>query len=235
MPSSAWTSRSAGCVKYGCSSTWLTAGTTSVRVDQPAEELRAEVRDADRARPAVGEERLGGLVGADRVLEVGRHRLMQQVQVDVVDAEPAQAGLEADLRGVVAVVADPQLGGDEDLVAVDAGAADALADLALVVVGGGGVDQPVAVAQRGLDGGGGLLGRALEDAQAEGGHRDAVVQRQGRGRAGVIVRSSRVSVSGGVPSSWPAGRAPAGRPSRLRRCRAPGAGRRRRRASASRS
>ena len=187
MPSSAWTSRSAGCVKYGCSSTWLTAGTTSVRSISRAEVLRAEVRDADRARPAVGEERLGGLVGADRVLEVGRHRLVQQVQVDVVDAEPAQAGVEADLRGVVAVVADPQLGGDEDLVAVDAGAADALADLALVVVGGGRVDQPVAVAQRGLDGGDGLLGRALEDAEAEGGHRDAVVQLQAGVVAGVIV------------------------------------------------
>jgi hypothetical protein len=31
IPSSACTSRSADCVKYGCSSTWLTAGTTSVR------------------------------------------------------------------------------------------------------------------------------------------------------------------------------------------------------------
>jgi hypothetical protein len=51
--------------------------------------LRAEVRDADGARPAVGEERLGGLVGGDRVVEVGRHRLVQQVQVDVVEAEPA--------------------------------------------------------------------------------------------------------------------------------------------------
>ena len=182
MPSSAWSSRSAGCVKYGCSSTWLTAGTTSVRSISRREVLGAEVRDADGARPAVGEERLGRLVGADRVLEVGRHRMMQQIEVDVVDAQPAQAGVEADLRGVVAVVAHPQLGGDEDLVAGDAGAADALADLALVVVGGGRVDQPVAVTQRGLDGGGGLLGRALEDAQAEGGHRDAVVQRQGRGR-----------------------------------------------------
>jgi len=144
--------------------------------------LRAEVRDADRACPAVGEERLGGLVGADRVLEVGRHRLVQQIQVDVFEPQPAQARVEADVRCVGAVVADPQLGGDEDLVAVDAGAADALTDLALVVVGGRGVDQPVAVAQRRLDGGCGLLGRALEHAQAERGHCDGVVQRQGRGR-----------------------------------------------------
>ena len=31
MPKSAWTARSAGCEKYGWISTWLTAGTTSVR------------------------------------------------------------------------------------------------------------------------------------------------------------------------------------------------------------
>lgn len=74
--------------------------------------LFAEVRDADGARSAVGEEGLGGLVGGDRVLEVCRHRLVQQVQVDVVETEPPQAGLEADLCRVVAVVADPQLGRD---------------------------------------------------------------------------------------------------------------------------
>jgi hypothetical protein len=52
-----------------------------------------EVRDADPARrPPVGEERLGRLVGADGVLEVAGHRLIQQIQIDVVEAEPAQAG-----------------------------------------------------------------------------------------------------------------------------------------------
>jgi hypothetical protein len=114
-------------------------------VGQPAEVLRVEVRDADCARPPVGEERLGGSVGADRVVEVGRHRLMQQIKVDVVEPQPAQACVEADRRGVVAVVAHPQLGGHEDLVAGHAGAANALADPGLVVVGGGRVDQPVAV------------------------------------------------------------------------------------------
>jgi hypothetical protein len=65
-------------------------------------------------------------VGADRVLEVRRHRLVQRRRR----------------------------------------AADALADLALVVVGSGRVDQAVALAQRRLDGGDGLLGRALEHAEA---------------------------------------------------------------------
>ena len=62
------------------------------RVHQAAQVLGAEIRDADRARPPVGEERLGRLVGADGVLEVAGHRLIQQIQIDVVEAEPAQAG-----------------------------------------------------------------------------------------------------------------------------------------------
>jgi hypothetical protein len=162
-------------------------------IDQPAEVLGAEVRDADRTRPAVGEERLGRLVCLDGLLEVGGYRLVQQVEVHLVDPEPPQAGLEADLRGVVPVVAEPQLGGDEDLVAIGAGAADALADLALVVVGGRGVDQAVSVTQRGLDGKDGLLRRALEDAQAESRHRDVVVERKGRRRCrGHLLWSSRV-------------------------------------------
>ena len=109
-------------------------------------------------RPALGEERLRGLVCADRVLEVGRHRLVEEVEIDVVEIEPAQAGREADLRGIEAVVADPQLGGDEDLVARHAGAADTLGHLAFVAVGSGGVDHAIAVAQRRLDGGERLSG-----------------------------------------------------------------------------
>jgi hypothetical protein len=53
-------------------------------------------------------------------------------------------------RLVVAVVADPRPRLDEHLVAGEARAADALADLPLVGVRGGGVDMPVS----------GLQGRA---------------------------------------------------------------------------
>jgi hypothetical protein len=117
MPSSAWASRRAGCVKYGCSSTWVDRRHDVGALDQVLEMLLAVVGDADRACPALGEDRFGSLVGADGRLEVGRHRLVQQVEIDVVDPEPAQAGVEADQGAVVAVVADPQLGGDEDLTA----------------------------------------------------------------------------------------------------------------------
>jgi hypothetical protein len=83
-------------------------------------------------------------------------------------------------RGVVAVVADPHLRLHEHLVPLDSRAAKALADLALVHIGGRGIDQPVALPDRRLDGADRLRGRGLEDAEAERGHLDAVVQRQGR-------------------------------------------------------
>jgi hypothetical protein len=46
-------------------------------------------------------------------------------------------------RLVVAIVTDPDLGLDENLGTIDAGAADACPDFPLVAVGGGGVDVPV--------------------------------------------------------------------------------------------
>ena len=113
---------------------------------QPVEVIGHEVADADRADLAVGEQRLERPVGVDRAVELAGQRLVQDQQVDAVDAELAGALVERVEGFVVAVVADPHLGLDEHLVAVDAGAADGLADLALVGVGGGGVD--VAVARR---------------------------------------------------------------------------------------
>ena len=65
---------------------------------------------------------------------------------------------------------------------------DRLADLALVAVSGRGVDVAVSDVKCGADGVPGLVGRGLEDAEAEGGHLDAVVQFQA-GR-GVIISSS---------------------------------------------
>ena len=76
------------------------------------------------------------------------------------------------------VVGGPDFRLEEDVLTGYAGAADALADLALVAVSGGGIDVPVADAQRGLDRVGGLLRGGLEDAQTDGGQFDAVVQGQ---------------------------------------------------------
>ncbi len=72
---------------------------------------------------------------------------------------------------------DPQLGGDEQFIAGDAAGGDRASDRFLVLVGGGGVEHPVAggegVADRPF-----ALGRVgdLEDAEAEDRHLDAVVE-----------------------------------------------------------
>lgn len=70
---------------------------------------------------------------------------MQQEKVDVLEAEASEAALEADESFVVAVIAVPQLRGDEQLAAVDSRRADRLADFAFVVVRGGGIDQVFSV------------------------------------------------------------------------------------------
>jgi hypothetical protein len=68
---------------------------------------------------------------------------MQQQQVQPIHVELSSALVERVQRGVIAVVADPDLRLDEYVVARDARATDAFADRALVGVRGGGIDQPV--------------------------------------------------------------------------------------------
>jgi hypothetical protein len=71
--------------------------------------LRAEIGDADRTGAPVRQHLLGRLVRGDRPVEVAWHGVVQQEEVDVVEAESPQATLEAAQRGLVAVVADPQI------------------------------------------------------------------------------------------------------------------------------
>jgi hypothetical protein len=82
-------------------------------------------------------------------------------------------------RLVVSVIADPDLGLQEDLRPVHVGAVDRLADLALVAVSRRGVDVPVTGAEGTADGVPGLVGRCLENPQTEGGNLDAVVESEG--------------------------------------------------------
>jgi hypothetical protein len=68
---------------------------------------------------------------------------VQDQQVDLVDAELAGALVNAVQRLVVSVVADPDLGLQENLRPVQAGLVDRLADLALVAVSRRGIDVAV--------------------------------------------------------------------------------------------
>ena len=147
-------------------------------LEKGGEVLDHEVADADGAHLAVREERLQRPVRLERLVECRGEGLVQDEQVDLLDAQLAGALVEAVQGLVVAVVADPDLRLDDDVVAGHTGAADGVADLALVAVGGGSVDVAVARLQRSRDGGTGLLRRCLEDPQPDGGHLDLVVQLQ---------------------------------------------------------
>lgn len=88
---------------------------------QSRDVMRQEAAHADRPDAAVREEGLEGAVGLDRALEVLRHRLVQDQHVDPIDAELRGTLLEGVQRLVVAVVADPHLGLEHHVVAVEAG------------------------------------------------------------------------------------------------------------------
>lgn len=101
---------------------------------------------------------------------------MDQVQVEPVQAEPLQGSLEHRPGVVLPGVLDPQLGRDEQVLTGKAAGGDRPPDGFLVLVGGGGVQVPVAGLQGLFDDLLGLLGRDLEDAETEDGHLYAVVQ-----------------------------------------------------------
>jgi hypothetical protein len=69
---------------------------------------------------------------------------VDQVQVEVVEAESGQRLLEGSLGAVLAAVLDPQLGGDKQFVPGDAAGGDGSADGRFVLVGLRGVEVAVA-------------------------------------------------------------------------------------------
>jgi hypothetical protein len=144
-------------------------------VDEVHEPVGVEVRDADCLDHALLVE---GTHGAPRAVVVAIG-LVDQVQVEVVEAQTLQRGVERLLGVFLAGVLHPQLRGDEQLLAGDAAGGDGAADGFLVAVGGGGVEVAVAGGQGAGDGLLGLLGGDLEDAEAEDRHLDAVVERDG--------------------------------------------------------
>src|SRR4051794_22002059 len=125
-----------------------------------------EVRDADGAGEPLRarlDQRLPGL----HVAVAARRGPVDQVEVDVVGLEPVEAGAQSSPRLRAPVVAAPELGGDEDRAALEAGCADRLPDLGLVAVGLRGVDVAVAELERTRHVLDRLLRRDLEDAEAE--------------------------------------------------------------------
>ena len=77
------------CGKYGCSSTWLTAGVTPVSSMIRVEVRLGEVRDADGAHQALLAQVDQGPPGLAEPVDA-RVRPVDQVQVEVVQTEPVQ-------------------------------------------------------------------------------------------------------------------------------------------------
>ena len=138
-------------------------------IDEVAEPIGTEVRDAD----GLGQALAVDLLHRPPLAVIVAERLVDEVEIDVVQPELAQAALGAGPQVVGSQVLHPHLGRDPDLVAVDAGGREPAADLFLVLVHRGGVDVAVAGVQRVGHGLLGLAGVDLEDAEPDGGNLDA--------------------------------------------------------------
>ena len=107
--------------------------------------------------------------------------LVDEIQVYRVQPQPLHGAGKAALCALVAGVGDPQLGGDEQLLARHTAAADGAANRFFVFVSGSGINEPVA-ALNSLHHGFFALCRVLhaEHAVTDGGHFYAIVQSDGR-------------------------------------------------------
>lgn len=101
---------------------------------------------------------------------------MQDEQVDLFEVQLGGSLVVGVQGGVEAVVGDPDLGLDEQLVPSDPRPSDRVADAAFVEIGRGGVDVPVTDLQGGLDRGGGLLRWGLVDAETQSRDVDSIVE-----------------------------------------------------------
>lgn len=108
---------------------------------------RHEVADTNGAHLALIQQLFERLVRLDGFLEPSRSGLVQDQQIEVVDAQLGDRLLPS-MQGLLdAIVTDPDLGFNENISAVKSGFLDAEAHLALISVGGGSVDVTVARVQ----------------------------------------------------------------------------------------
>ena len=143
--------------------------------DEIDEPVGMKIRHPDGAGPALT---IQFLHRPPRSVVVAE-RLMDEIEIDVVQAQSVQRPLECGLGRVVAGVLHPQLGGHEQLIAWDAAAVQGASDGLFVLIRRGGVDVPVAGVQRLADDRLGVVGGHLEDAESQDRDLDSVVQRDG--------------------------------------------------------
>jgi hypothetical protein len=145
------------------------------RLNHGSEMVRLEVGHADRPHPALCEQPVQRAPGLGEQA-AGRHWPMDQVQIEIAEAEPPQAGVEGPQRLVVAVVLVPQLGGNEQFVTRHSGRPERSAHAGLVLVSRGCVDAAVPAVERGDDRIGDRVVGHEEYPESQLGHEHAIVQ-----------------------------------------------------------
>jgi hypothetical protein len=138
--------------------------------------LGLEVAHSDRADPALVPQMRERLEGVNE-LALRRHWPVDQIQIQVIDPESFDGGVERRQRTVVALVGVPQLGNQINLVAGYARFCDRQTGLTFVVVHCRGVDVPVTRLQGGAHSLFGVWGWNLENAEPDQRDRITVVQR----------------------------------------------------------
>jgi len=112
-------------------------------IQQSLQMVRLVIRHADRASTPGLRDHLERAPRLEETLSVPQ-RPVNQVQIDVVEAETLQTRIESRQRRVVALIGVPQFGGDEDLVARYGRFPQALAHRRLITVDARGINVPVA-------------------------------------------------------------------------------------------
>ena len=143
-------------------------------VHQPLQVVLAEIRHADGLRGAFVAQLDHGFPRVDEFVLL-RAGPVDQQQVDMFAPQPLQAVGEGLLGPVEPLALVPYLRGQEDVAPV----ADPFANAFLVLVDGGGVHQPVAGFQRGLDRICGIVLLDLPGPEAQLGYLAAVVEGEG--------------------------------------------------------
>ena len=170
------------------------------QVDDRRQMFLGEVGDSDRTGMSFS----AGLDHAAEGVHILTHRRgrpVNQVEVDVIQAQSLQAGATGSLRLDETVVFGGQLGGDEQLRAGNPGGRDRAADAGFVAVDRGGVNEPAADFQRRRYRAFGLVVRQIGDAQAKHRHGVFVIESYGW-YGGARLASQRHSPTCEIESSW---------------------------------
>lgn len=147
MPCSRRKSVRARFCRYGCTSIWLVAMASAPRISIAclvSAMVKLEMPIA-RVRPCCL-----ACASASRYCALGPgpwRRPMDQGEIDILGGEFAQAFPQARQQGAVAELVHPDLGGQIQLIARDAGGCDRFANLRFVVVNLRGIDRAIAQLQ----------------------------------------------------------------------------------------